>query len=396
MTYSFALSKPLVDFGTIVREWSTSECRPYARQADTDHAPPSNWKQILDTAPVGLGRQDIPDAEPIPTFEEGHWVSDLVFHEAINYGDIWVTPVLGGGIGHLVVGSMGTPEQIDKWYTPVVERGLTTAFALTEPHFGSDTTMVATTATRDGDTWVLNGSKIYCSGAVGAEYVTVFATTDKSLGAKGIACFVVPSDTPGYEITKRNESKLGIRSWQTSSLSFDNCVIPLENKLGYSEDPNYKPRTSGQSGALGALSNNRPNMSAMAIGLAQASIDVATGILKERRTGFTPQRWSAVQLELENMNTALDRGRRMNFQAQYLTDAGKSDRTASAAAKAYAPQTVDRVIRRCMQLLGPDGSSTDLLLEKWYRDVKIMDIFEGSSQIQRIIVARSLMGRTVG
>lgn len=396
MTYSFTLSKPLADFGNIVREWSTSECRPYARQADTDHAPPENWKQILDTAPVGLGRQDIPDAEPIPTFEEGHWVADLVFHEAINYGDIWVAPVLGGGIGHLVVASMGTQEQIDKWYTPIVEKGLTTAFALTEPHFGSDTTMVATTATRDGDTWVLNGSKIYCSGAVGAEYVTVFATTDKSLGAKGIASFVVPSGTPGYEITKRNESKLGIRSWMTSALSFDNCVIPVENKLGWSEDPDYKPRTSGQSGALGALSNNRPNMSAMSIGLAQASIDVATGILRERRAGFTPQRWAATQVELENMNTALDRGRRMNFHAQYLTDAGKSDRTVSAAAKAYAPQTVDRVIRRCMQLLGPDGTSTDLLLEKWYRDVKIMDIFEGSSQIQRVIVGRSLMGRAVG
>jgi acyl-CoA dehydrogenase len=396
MSYSFTVSKPLTDYGHIVREWSTTECRPYARQADTEHQPPSNWKEILDTAPVGLGRQDVPDADPIPTFEEGHWITDLVFHEAINYGDIWVAPVLGGGIGHLVVESMGTPEQIDKWYTPVVKNGLTTAFALTEPQFGSDTSMVATTATRDGDTWVINGSKIYCSGAVAGEYVTVFATTDKSLGAKGIAAFVVPRGTPGMIITKPNESKLGIRSWQTSALSFENCVIPVENRLGYSADPSFKPRSSGQGGALGALANNRPNMSAMAIGLAQASLDLTAGLLKEQKAGFTPHRWTVVETELERMNAALDRGRRMNFQAQFLVDTGQADRAVSAAAKGYAPQTVDRVIRRCMQLLGPEGTSNELLLEKWYRDVKIMDIFEGSGQIQRIVVGRTLMGRTVG
>jgi acyl-CoA dehydrogenase len=396
MPYSFTLSKPLADYGNILRDWSATEVRPYARQADTEHAPPANWKEILDTCPVGLGRQDIPDAEPVPAFEEGHWVTDLIYHEALSYGDIWAGPVIGGGIGHLVVQSMGTPEQVDKWYTPVVKLGLTTAFALTEPHFGSDATQVATTATRDGDSWVLNGTKIFCSGAVGAEYITVFATTDKSLGPKGIAAFVVPGGTPGLVITKRNESKLGIRSWQTSSLTFDNCVIPVENRLGWSGDPNFKPRSSGQAGALGALGNNRPNMAAMAIGLAQASIDVATGILRERRAGFTPQRWSDIESEIENMNAALNRGRRMNLHAQYLLDAGKGDRAVSAAAKGYAPQTVDRVIRRCMQLLGPDGTSQELLLEKWYRDVKIMDIFEGSGQVQRIIVGRTLMGRVAG
>ena len=185
MSYSFTLSKPLTDYGRIVRGWSTAECRPYARQADTEHRPPSNWKEILDTAQVGLGRQDIPDAEPIPTFEEGHWVTDLVFHEAVNYGDISVAPVLGGGIGHLVVESMGTPEQIDRWYAPIVKNGLTTAFALTEPQFGSDTSMVATSATRDGDTWMINGSKIYCSGAVGAEYVISMRHDRQVAGSQG-------------------------------------------------------------------------------------------------------------------------------------------------------------------------------------------------------------------
>ncbi len=396
MTYSFTLSKPLTDYGHVVREWSETACRPYARQADEQHRPPENWPQILDTSPVAIGRQDLPEAEPVPTFEEGHWVTELVLHESLNYGNIWVQPVLVGGIGVMVVESMGTPEQLGKWHIPIVQKRLGTAFALTEPHFGSDTSLVATTATRDGDTWVLNGTKIYCSAAVGAEYVVVFATVDKALGAKGIHAFVVPSGTPGYVITKPNESKLGIRSWNTCELLFDDCVIPLENQLGRSTDGSFTPRSSGQGGALSALANNRPNMSAMAIGLGQASIDVAVPLLRGQRAGFTTQRWSAIEIELDRMNEALVRGRRLNLKAQSLVDAGRADRAASAAAKAYAPQTVDRIIRRCMQLLGPEGTSKELLLEKWYRDVKIMDIFEGSGQVQRIVVGRTLMGRAVG
>jgi acyl-CoA dehydrogenase len=396
MSYSFTLSKPLVDYSNLLREWSTTECRPYARKADEEHAPPANWKEILDTSPVGLGRFDIEDAEPIPTFEEGYWVRSLAFYENINYGDIWVAPTLGGGIGHLTVKAMGTEEQIAKWYDTVVTERLSTGFALTEPQFGTDTSMVATTATRDGDTWVINGAKIYCSGGATAEYVVVFATVDKSLGAKGISAFVVPRGTPGFLVTKENEDKLGIRSWSTSQLFFDNCTVPLENRLGWSAEREVPARTSGQAGALAALANNRPNMSAMAIGLAQASIDVASKILKGQQAGFSPQRWSGIESELLNMNTALQRGRRMNYKAQYLVDKGKDDRALSAAGKGFSPQTCERVVRRCMQLLGPEGTSKDLLLEKWYRDLKIMDIFEGSGQVQRIMVARTLMGRVAG
>ena len=396
MTYSFALSKPLTDYARLLREWSVSQCRPYARQADTDHVRPANWQAILDTSPVGLDRTDIPDAEPIPTFEEGYWIRNLVFYENLNYGDTWVHPTLGGGIAHLVVKSLGTQEQIDKWYTPVVARGLETAFGLTEPHFGSDTSQVATTATRDGDTWIINGSKMYCTGGATAEFAVVFATVDKSLGAKGINAFVIPRSTPGFLVTKPNEDKMGITSWVTSQLYFENCVIPLENRLGWSADGEQPARSSGQAGALSALGDNRPNMSALAIGLAQASVDVAQPLLHEQRAGFSPHRWSGIQEELRAMNRALERGRRVNYSAQYQLDKGAPSRTAAAISKGFAPQTCDRVIRRCMQLLGPDGTSKDLLLEKWYRDVKIMDIFEGSGQVQRIVVGRSLVGRLAG
>jgi acyl-CoA dehydrogenase len=396
MTYSFTLSKPLAEYGRVLRDWSVAECRPYARQADTDHARPANWQAILDTAPIGLDRTDMPDAEPIPTFDEGYWVRSLVFYENINYGDTWVHPTLGGGIAHLVVNALGTQEQRDKWYIPVVERGLETGFALTEPQFGSDTSQVATTATRDGDTWVINGAKMYCTAGATAEFVLVFATVDKSLGAKGINAFVVPKGTPGFIVTKANEDKMGITSWVTSQLFFENCSVSLENRLGWSAEGEEPARTSGQAGALSALGDNRPNMSAMAIGLAQASLDVAAPLLHEQKAGFAPQRWAGIENDLDSMNRALQRGRRVNFKGQYLLDQGKSDRTAAAIGKGFSPQTCERVIRRCMQLLGPEGTSQELLLEKWYRDVKIMDIFEGSGQVQRIVVGRSLLGRLAG
>jgi len=395
MSLSFALSKPLVDYGRAIREWGVSECRPYAREADERHRTPENWSKILDTAPVPLGRHDLPHAEPKPTFEESNWVRDVVFYESINYGDVWVQPALGGGIGHLVVSAMGTPEQVERWHDPVVSGGLTTAFALTEPQFGSDTSQVATTATRDGDAWVLNGTKIFCSAGGTAEYIVVFATTDKSLRGKGVSAFVVPKGTPGLVVAKFNENKLGIRCWITSELVFDNCVIPVENQLGWTADAAGGPKQSGHSGALAALAFNRPNMGAMAIGLAQASLDVTTKLLAERKVGFTPHRWSSIQGELAKMDHVLARGRRLLFQSQYLVGRGTPDGAAAAMAKGYPPQTCERLIRRCMQLLGPEGTSKDLLLEKWYRDVKIMDIFEGSGEVQRIVVGRTLMGRLV-
>lgn len=396
MTFSLELSKPLADYGHVVRDWAVTEVRPYARQADTDHAPPANWREIFDKCPVPIGRGDLPEPDPLPNFEEGHWVTQLVLHENMNYGDTWAQPMLGGGIGHLVVESMGTAEQVEKWYVPALEQGVNWAFALTEPHFGSDTTQVATTAVRDGDTWVLNGTKTFCSNGSTAAFTTVFATVDKALGAKGIHAFVVPAGAPGFIIAKENEEKLGIRSWVTSELRFDNCVIPVENQLGWTGDGKSEPRRSGQGGALGALANNRPNMSAMCIGVGQASIDLTADILAGRKAGFAPHRWASLEKDLEVMNYTLERARRMDYRAQFLTDQGHPSRLVSAAAKAYAPETVERVIARCMQILGPEGASQDLLLEKWYRDVKIMDIFEGSGQVQRIVVGRELMGRLVG
>ncbi|TFI42418.1 hypothetical protein E4P29_15200 [Rhodococcus sp. 1R11] len=396
-TTSFELSPELQRYAQELREWASGALRPHAREADTRKKVPDDWEAILHTSPVPLGREDT-DTDRLPEFADGFWVAQMAYHENFVYGDVWGFGVPGRGIGQLVIEAMGSPEQIKKWYDPVMDGTLSTGFALTEPHFGSDTSQVATTAVRDGDSWVINGSKMYCTNGARADYITVFANADKSLGAKGIACFVVPRGTPGFSIAKENEDKLGIRSWQTSELLFQDCRVPLENRLGWNAagPVDEGPRVSGQGGALAALSNNRPNMAGMAVGMAQASIDVTTKLLEGQQAGYSVHRWAAVQRDLDAMNEALSRARRINYKAAFVLDNGTPNRYNPAISKGYSPQTCDRIIRRCMQLLGPEGTSKELLLEKWYRDVKIMDIFEGSSQVQRIIVARELVGRLAG
>ena len=398
----FELSAELSDYGRALRDWSLEFVRPHARWADEHHAPPDNWREILDTCPVAIGRRD-KHVKPLPEFHEGKWVRDLVITEALTYGDLWVNDVQGSGIGHLTVRLMGTEAQIERWYRPIVRNGGQAAFALTEPHFGSDTSMVSTTATRDGDTWVLNGTKMYCSGGATGDYTVVFASVDKGLGPSGIKAFVVEAGTPGFIIAKANEDKLGIRSWQTSELLFDDCAIPVENMLGWVGDEGAagaagrQPKTqSGRGGALGALAQNKPNISAMGLGISQASIDITADLLLSQRDQFTSARWAKIENELDQMNAALHRVRRVNWGAQLLQDRAMLNKTEASVSKAYGPPTFERVIRRCMQLIGPEGTRKDLLLEKWYRDVKILDIFEGSAQVQRIIIGRTLLGPDSG
>jgi acyl-CoA dehydrogenase len=400
MTVAPQASPELAEYERTVREWSLAEVRPHARAADTAHAPPANWREVVMTCPVPIGyRRQSGDMLQVEV-PEGKWVRGLVLTEALAYGDHWVTNVIGSGIGHLVVKIMGTPEQVERWYDPIVASGGQTAFALTEPQFGSDTSMVATTATRDGETWVLNGTKMYCTYGGQADYVVVFATTDPSAGPGAIKAFLVPRGTPGFAVAKFNEDKLGIRSWTTSELLFDGCVIPLDHQLGWSKNAvgadnhSQRPAPSGRSGALGALAQNKPNISALGVGMTQAALDLTRALLVAQRAAFAPHRWSQVASDLDAMDAALARCRLTNLRAQVLEDAGAPSKAEASLSKCYGPPTFERIIRRCMQLLGPDGTSTDLLLEKWYRDVKILDIFEGSGQVQRIIIGRALFAET--
>lgn len=396
MTFTFEFSPELQRYEREIREWSVAQLRPHARQADTDHRPPANYREIFATCPVKISKHTVKGRDDLPTFPDGELMRLMAQYEGVNYGDTWAQSYVSGGIGHVVVGLLGTPEQIDRWYEPVVRGGGVTAFGLSEPGAGSDTSRLATRAVRDGDSWVINGSKVFCSHAASAEYVVAFAVTDPDKGIASAEAFVIERGNPGLVILKANEDKLGLRAWETSQVGFEDCVVPLENRLGYDPSAGADGAGGARLSALSVLNKNRPNVSAFATTVAQAALDQTRELLHEQRLGFRADRWSLIQRELEAMDAALTRNRHLNRRAQWMLQNGLANRVEASMAKAFGPPTAERVVRRCMQLLGPEGTSTELLLEKWYRDLKILDIFEGTGQIQRFIVAKDFAKKARG
>lgn len=390
MTATLDLSPKLRDYERELRDWSVAVIRPHARRADTEHRVPDDWRELFASCPVPLSKNVARnDVAEVPVFDDGELLRNMVQYENFNYGDIWGQSRFGGGIGQVVVKLLGTPDQVRRWYEPVIaQETLTTGFALSEPGAGSDTSRIATRAVQDGDAWVIDGQKVFCSHGATAEYVVVFAVTDDAAGS---GAFVVEAGTPGFDVVKANEDKLGLRSWVTSQLAFTGCRVPLENRLGW--DERGAEVRGGRLGALAVLNNNRPNVGMMAVGVAQASLDVTRDVLAERRTAFRPDRWTLVDNDLDAMDAALMRARHVCRRAQWMAHHELANRAEASMAKAIAPPTAERVVRRCLQLLGPDGASTDLLVEKWYRDLKILDIFEGTGQVQRRIIARELARR---
>ncbi len=386
-----------------VREWSVAQVRPLAREADRRHGPPEGADAVLAVCPVDLARLASPQVPSDPCAEafaaDGHYVVTALLHEAVAYGDNWPLFARAGSIGQNVVKLMGTPEPKERWVGGLARGEMNcAAFALTEPHFGSDVAQVATTATRRGDAWILNGTKMYCSMGASADYIVVFATIDKAAGRHGIRAFVVEKGAPGFKVAKRNEEKLGIRCAETSELLFEGCAVPLDHCLGWSGEP--KEPSGGdrqQNGFLGAVTTlgaTRPLLAGISLAMARAAKDVAAEWVGERRGEFTSALLARVEDEFARMEAALDHARRLVLRAAWMKDHRVENTREASAAKAYGPPIAERVIRRAMQIMGPDGASERYLVEKWHRDVKIYDIFEGSGQVMRITMSRERMGAT--
>ena len=370
MGISLEWSQTTEDLRVAVREWAIGRVRPLAREADRLHRPPDEAVAALDACPVDIARigsrKDAGPGEMAAVRADGTNVVSALLYEEICFGDCWpIFTVRGGGIGPNVVRLMGTKEQKERWVGGVVRGEMSYgAFALTEAHFGSDVSQVATTATRHGDVWLLNGSKMYCSMGASADYVVVFATIDKAAGRHGIRAFIVERGTQGFTIAKRNEEKLGIRSAETSELLFENAAVPLDHCLGWSAGgeaaapADREARTkSGFVGAVGTLASSRPFMASMSLGLARASKQVASDWLDEHRGAFTARRLERIDDELARMEDALLRARRMVLLASWMKDRNMPNTREASAAKAFGPPIAERVIRRCMELMGPDEVS---------------------------------------
>jgi len=327
--------------------------------------------------------------------------------EALSWGDAGIylcTP--SSALAGAAIQAVGTPEQKERFLTRFTHgKPKWGAMAMTEPQAGSDTSAIETTARLDPQTneWVLNGTKIFCTNGrlAGCEsdgLIVVWATLDKSLGRAGMRPFVVEAGTPGMYIIHQ-EKKLGIRASDTATIRFEECRIPFDNILGSPEliRPDEQ-EGKGFKGAMKTFDATRPYVAASAVGIARAAFEFTRDTLAAQ--GITiPEcaplhKLSAVQRDLLQMEMDLKAAWLLTIRAAALLDAGESNTLEASMAKVKAGKVVTSITQKCVELLGPLGYSQDMLVEKWMRDAKINDIYEGTGQINTLIVARRILGYT--
>jgi acyl-CoA dehydrogenase len=325
--------------------------------------------------------------------------------EMLSWGDAGIYLCIpGGGLGGAAIQAVGTAEQIERFLTRYTHgEAKWGAMAMTEPQAGSDTGNIQTTATFDPKTneWIINGQKIFCtSGKLALEesdgVVVVWATVDKKAGRAGMKPFVVEAGTPGVIIAKVEE-KLGIRASDTAAIIFDNARIPADNVLGDAEVKTGEG-TKGFKGAMKTFDSTRPIVAASAIGIGRAAFEFTRDTLAKEgvRMEYGKPRWklTTVQADLLEMEAQLRAAWLLTLKATALLDAREENKLESSMAKAKAGRAVTMITQKAVELLGPLGYSTEFLVEKWMRDAKINDIYEGTGQINTLIVAREILGYT--
>ena len=277
----------------------------------------------------------------------------------------------------------GTESQKDRWLPGMARGEKIGCFALSEPASGSDAAAMRTSAKRDGEAWVLNGTKNFITNGSIADVCVVFAQTDPSLKHKGIAAFVVEKGTPGFSVGKL-ESKLGIRGSDTAQLVFEGCRVPAENMLG---DVGMGFRI-----ALSTLDGGRISIAAQAVGIARACLEDALAYAKEREAfGTRIADFQAIQWMLADMATEIDAARLLTWRAATLEDAGEDHILAAAEAKLFASDTAVKAARDCVQIFGGYGYLTDFPAERHYRDAKITEIYEGTSEIMKLVISEQML-----
>ena len=276
----------------------------------------------------------------------------------------------------------GNAGQKKKWLTPLAQGEMLGIFCLTEPHVGSDASALRTAAVKDGDAYVLNGVKQFITSGKNGHLAVVIAVTDKGAGKKGMSAFLVPTDTPGY-VVARLEDKLGQHSSDTAQINFDNCRVPHENLIG-SEGEGYKI-------ALGGLEGGRIGIAAQSVGMARSAFDVALAYAQQRESFGKPIfEHQAVGFRLAECATQLEAARQLIWHAASLRDAGLPCLKEAAMAKLFASEMAEQVCSAAIQTLGGYGYVGDFPVERIYRDVRVCQIYEGTSDVQKILIQRAL------
>jgi len=290
------------------------------------------------------------------------------------------------GLGNAAIGAVANEEQLKRF------DGIWAAMAITEPGTGSDSANIRTTAVKDGDDYILNGEKIYVTSGQRAGAIVVWATLDRNVGRAAIKSFVVEAGTPGMEIT-RLEHKLGIKSSDTAAITFTDCRVPAANLLGSPEVDVQK----GFAGVMQTFDNTRPLVAAMAVGVTKASLDLTRELLKDHLSADydnLPINASYIEATLNRLEAEWEAARLLTLKAAWMADNKQPNSMEASIAKAKAGRTANEVTLKCIELCGSLGYSENELLEKWGRDSKILDIFEGTQQIQLLIVARRLLNKS--
>jgi acyl-CoA dehydrogenase len=309
---------------------------------------------------------------------------------ARSWGDSVLLRQPSTALGNAALLAAGTPEQKARWGSTML------SMAITEPGCGSDSKAIRTTARRDGDGWVLNGEKIFVTGGIRAQGVVVWATVDPQRGRAGIKSFVVLKGTPGFEVA-RKEKKLGIRSSDTAALTFTDCRIPGDHLLGGDESV---PRegSGGFRGVMKTFNMTRPAVAAGGIGKARASLDFVREALAAEGVRIDWERArssrSAAEARLVQMEADTEAATLAVLRAAWLADMNEENNLEASIAKSKGGEVSRTVPQGCIELLGGMGASKEHLLEKWLRDGRITDIYEGTGQIQRLIIARAIFGFT--
>jgi alkylation response protein AidB-like acyl-CoA dehydrogenase len=286
-------------------------------------------------------------------------------------------------LGMIPVLVRGTPEQQQAWIPPIVAGEDQAAYGLTEPEAGSDVSAIRTRAMRDGDEWIINGSKRFISNAGIATVYTIFAKTDPAAGARGISCFIVPADAPGFSVGKLEE-KMGLKGSPTGELNLDDVRIPAGNLVG-AEGEGFKI-------AMMTLDRSRPGIAAQALGIAQGAMDAAVEYAKDRKQfGQAVIDFQGVGFMLADMAMQIRAARHLVYEAHAMVDRGDPELTMVAAeAKAFASDVAMEVTTNAVQVFGGYGYVKEYPVERYMRDAKITQLYEGTNQIQRLVIARGL------
>lgn len=407
----FETPKPIEQINNVVETVAINMMRPVSRYFDEhEHEIPWDYINFMHTAVKAMGgtsmapdegakpkteEPDKPKRPPIAYQRLAHMV------EMLSWGDAGMYLCIPGGLlGSAAVAATGTPDQKKRFLSRMVGKEPTfDAMAMTEPQAGSDTSAIRATAVLDQETkeWILNGEKIFVTAGHKAlvesnGFVIVWASIDPSAGRAGMRAFVIEAGTPGCSVTKM-EHKLGIRVSDTVSIVLQDCRVPYENILG---SPTVEKTTKGFKGAMATFDATRPIVAAQAIGIARATLENLKEVLEENgitiRYGLPRQKLTNVEREVIDMEVQFHSAWLLVIKALWMADNKIHNPKEASMAKVRAGDVVVKITQKAVEILGPLGYSRDLLFEKWFRDAKITDLYEGTGQINRLVVARNILG----